>query len=145
MAFSFSLASLLRLRESIERQEELALQRILVEISQVQHRVDAVIADIERARRQVDRAMQQIVPAIHLESMTNQILDAVQLKQELLVSLAQLHQKRDLQSRKFREAHNSRRMLSDMQARQIESYLQERARAEQKALDDLFAHRSRRN
>lgn len=144
MAFQFTLATVLRLKRSIEKQEELALQKILVQISQVRHEADTLTADIARARQSLDKAMQQPLPAVQVESMIDQINDAIRRKQALLDSLAELHRQREMQTRKYQASHNSRKMLSDMEARQRDAYVQERVRAEQKFLDEIFASRAQR-
>jgi len=144
MAFQFPLAAVLRFRESIEKQEELALRKIFVEISQAQHRIDELTAEIVRARQSLEQAMQQVLPAVHIVSMTSQIDGATHRKRELLDSQAELERRREMQNRKYQAAHNSRKTLSDMQARQQDAYMQERARAEQKAVDDIFASRAQR-
>lgn len=145
MPFQFPLATVLRFKRSVEKQEELALQKILVAMSQVQHQVDTLTTDIARARESLDQALQQLLPAVHVESMIDQINGALGRKQELLDSLAELHRQREMQTRKYQAAHNSRKMLSDMQARQRDAYGQERARAEQKFLDEIFVSRTHRN
>lgn len=145
MGFQFSLAAVLRLKQAVEKQEELALQKILAEIAQVHHQIERLAADVTRARRLLDQAMQQLVSAADIESTTRQIAGAMQHKQELMNSLAELHRRRETQTRKYQAAHNSRKMLSDMETRQRDAYGQERARIDQKFLDDIFVSRSQRS
>ena len=45
----------------------------------------------------------------------------------------------------YQLAHRNRQMLTDMSTRQREAYDQERVRAEQKFLDDIFAARLQRS
>jgi len=93
MGFKFPLATVLRLKQSIERQEELALQRILLDISRVQHQIEALTSDIAHARQLMDQAMQRMLPAILVQSMTSQIDGAVKRRQELVHALSELRQK----------------------------------------------------
>ena len=145
MGFRFPLAAVLRVKQSIEKQEELVLQKVLLEISQVQHQIDDLTLDIVRARQLRDQAMQQMIAAIELDSMSNQIKDAMDRRQELIHSLGELRRKRELQNRRYQTARNNREMLSEMQARQKDAYAQESARAEQRFFDEIFASRARRN
>lgn len=145
MAYRFPLATVLRVKQSMEKLEELALQKIFVEMSQVRQQIELLTADIVRARQSLDEAMQQVLPAVEIESRTNGINLAAHRKQELLNALADLNQKREMQSRKYHAAHRSRTVLSDLQARQKDAYEQERARNEQKFIDEIFASRSQRS
>jgi flagellar biosynthesis chaperone FliJ len=65
-------------------------------------------------------------------------------KKALIESLAALDRERDIQTRRYQAAHRDRQMLSDMSARKKEAYEQERTRAQQKFLDDIFATRAQR-
>jgi len=145
MAFKFPLATVLRLQQSIERQEELALEKILVKITEVQRRIDTLAADITRARLRLEEEMQQTLPAGEVDTMTTQIENAIGHRQELVASLAELHREREAQTQKYLTAHQSRRTLGDMQDRQREAYLQERNRVEQRFVDDVFASRAQRS
>ena len=145
MAYKFPLATVLRVKLSLEKVEELALQKILVEMSQVRHQIEMLTTDIARARQLLDEAMQQVIPAVEIESTTNRINLAVHRKGELLNLLAELNQKREVQTRKYHAAHRSSRVLSDLQVRQLDIYEQERARAEQKFIDEIFGARAQRS
>lgn len=144
MAYRFPLAAVLRLRQTLERQEERALQKIVAELSLLQQRIVTLTDDIARARQLLEQAIQRSLAAADIESMTMQIDGSIKHKQELLQSLAELQQKRDAQNRKYQAAYNNRKMLSDMQARQIEAYEQDRDRTEQKQIDEIFAFRAHR-
>jgi len=145
MGFKFSLAAVLRLKQSIEKQEELALQKVLVEISQVQHRMEALTADILHARQLLEQAMREMLPAVLVESMTNRIEGAMDRKQELSHALAELSRQREIQLRKYQAARNNCQMLHDMHARQQDAHAREREHAEQKFLDEIFAARAQRS
>jgi flagellar FliJ protein len=145
MAFKFSLATLLRVRQSIERQEELALQEILVKIAAVQRRIDTLANDLARTRQKLEEEMRQTLSAGEIDAITRQIEAALGRRQELVESLEELQRQREAQTRKFQAAHQRRRTLSDMHDSQLETYLQERARAEQKFVDDVFGARAQRN
>jgi flagellar biosynthesis chaperone FliJ len=69
---------------------------------------------------------------------------ALERKKALVESLLPLERQRAAQTATYQAAHRDRQMLSDMAARQRDAYELERARSEQKALDDIFAARASR-
>lgn len=144
MAFEFKLAPLLRVKQSIERQEELALQEILVRIAEVQRRIDALASDVAGARQQLEQKMRQTLTAGEVDAITKQIEGALVRRQDLVDSLEELLRQRETQTRKYQEAHQRRRTLSDMRDSQRETWLHERARVEQKFVDDVFGARAQR-
>lgn len=144
MAYKFPLAAVLRVKESMERLEELALQKIIVEMSQVQHQIDSLNDDIARSRKSLEVSMQQFLPAAHIELMMNPINLAAHRKEELLALLAELNHKRETQTRKYQAAHRNTRALSDLKTRLQDAHEQERARAEQKFIDEIFGARAQR-
>lgn len=145
MAYKFPLQAVLRVRQTVERQEERALQQIVAEITLLQQRILALTADIARGRQLLEQSIQQSLAAADVESMTLQIDGSIKHKRELLQSLAELQRQRAVQNQKYQAAYNNRKMLSDMQARQMEVYEQERARTEQKQVDEIFSFRAHRH
>jgi flagellar FliJ protein len=145
MAFRFSLATVLRFRESVEKREELALQKILLEMARVRREIERITADIAAAHEARNRAMQNPLPASHVQGMLNDAEVAKERRKNLLQALAGLEKQHQLQTQKYQASHRDRQMLSDMRARKQDVYEQERARATQKFLDDIFAARSHRN
>jgi flagellar export protein FliJ len=144
MAFRFPLASVLSYRESVERREELALQKILMEMAQVRQTIDQLTGQIAQAQKTIERVMQKALPAVQMQSMLNQANAAIERKRALIAALEALEQKREQQLRAYQDAHRSRRMLSDMAKQRRTAWDQERAKSQQKFLDDIFAARARR-
>jgi flagellar FliJ protein len=145
MAFRFSLASVLRVRESIERREELALQKAEHELARVRRRIDELTGEIAKAVDEREKALQQEIQAHRLQSMDAEISAAGEAKQTLLETLQTLQQQRDAQMKLYQAAYNGRRMLTDLSAQQKTEYEQEQDHAQQKRLDDIFASRWQRN
>lgn len=145
MAFRFTLATVLRFRESVEKREELSLQRILLEMARVQREIEQISNAIVTAQAAREQAMLNPLPASHLHGMLNDAEAAVERKKKLIQALAALEHQHRLQATKYQAAHRDRQMLSDMKAKKRDAYEQERARATQKFLDDIFAARSMRN
>ena len=145
MAFRFSLASVLRVRESIERREELALQKAEQELARVRRRIDELTGEIAKAVEAREKALQQPIQAYKLQSMDAEINAGAEAKQTLLETLQTLQQQRDAQMKLYQAAYNGRRMLTDLSAQQKTEYELEQDRAQQKRLDDIFASRWQRN
>ena len=143
MAFRFSLATVLRFRESVEKREELALQKILMEMARIRREIEQVNAAIATAQNARNEAMQNPLPASHLQDMLSEIEAAVVRRDKLRETLQALDRQRVLQTQRYQAAHRDRQMLSDMRTRQRDAYEQQQARATQKFLDDIFAARSR--
>ncbi len=144
MGFHFSLDTVLRFRESLEQREELALQKIQLDIAGVRHAIEQTAAEIARAQKARENAMQEAMPAAHLQAMLSEAESAVERKKQLSATLRELEQKRAEQMKAYQSAHRKRRMLTDMEARQLEAFEQERSRTQQKQLDDLFGSRHQR-
>jgi|SRR5580698_2703870 flagellar export protein FliJ len=145
MAFRFTLATVLRFRESVEKREELALQRILLEMARVRREIERITAEIAAAHEARNRAMQNPLPASYIQGLLNDTETAAERRRNLVQALAALEKQHLLQTQKYQAAHRDRQMLSDMKAKKRDVYEQERARATQKVLDDIFAARSHRN
>jgi flagellar export protein FliJ len=143
--FRFSLASVLRVRESIERREELALQRVEMEVVRVKHRIDELTDELARAGEARENALRNSIPAYDLQSMDAQMNAALEAKQTLFDTLQTLQQQRDAQMKLYQVAYNGRQMLTDLLEQKKSEYKQEQDHAQQKRIDDLFASRWQRN
>lgn len=144
MAFRFSLATVLRYRESLEKREELELQKLLLECARIRREIDRVTEEIANAQEARSKAMLQPVPALHIQTMLNAIDSMTDRRKALAVSLDAVEQDRERQAQKYQVAHRDRQMLTDMRERYHDAYEQEHDRAQQKMLDDLFAARAQR-
>jgi flagellar export protein FliJ len=144
MTFRFSLAQVLRVRESIEKREEQALQRAEQEVRQTQRRIEELTAEMTKVEHARAEALLRSVRAIDLQGMQAEMAAAAEARQTLLETLETLHQQRDLQLKLYQDAHNGRQMLTDLEEEHRAEYEAEQTRAQQKRLDDLFAARSQR-
>lgn len=145
MAFRFSLATVLRYRDSVEKREEIALQKLLMEIARTRLQIEQLTREIAHAQESLNKALQQPISAVHLRSMIAAVNFIVDRRTALIESLVPLERQREIQMQAYQAAHRDRKMLSEMAIRQRESYEQERARREQKFVDDIFAARARRS
>jgi flagellar export protein FliJ len=145
MAFRFSLATVLRLRESIERREENALKKIQLEMARVSRQIDELNAKIAGAQVERDTELRQPMPAGHLQAMLAETQSTVETRDALQETLRELDLQRRKQLKVYQTAHRDHEMLIDMRNRQRDAYLQEQARLQQKYLDDIFIARHHRN
>lgn len=144
MGFEFTLATVLRYRQSVEKQEELLLSRVLAELSQVRSSIESLTFAIESARNSLADAMRQTIPAVEVAAMTRGIDELLAGRQKLLESEANLAKQCEAQYEKYLAAHSSRKALTEMQVQQLEQYELEHARLEQKRLDEIYAARAQR-
>jgi flagellar export protein FliJ len=144
MAFRFSLESVLRVRESIERREERALKKIQMEMARVSNQIEELNARIGRAQGERNEALQQPMPASHLQAMLSQTDSAVAARDALQATLRGLEEQRKQQMKVYQAAHRDHETLIEMRSQQRTAYLQEQTRMEQKYLDDLFVARRQR-
>ncbi|HVT99996.1 MAG TPA: flagellar FliJ family protein [Acidobacteriaceae bacterium] len=145
MAFRFTLASVLGVRESLERLEELALARIQLEMARVRHEIEKTNADLAEAQRVREESMRKPIPAAQLQSMLHAADAAAERKAKLIESLVLLEKQRGEQMRAYQAARRGRQVLSDLREQHLEAWEQEQARTQQKVLDDIFASRNQRN
>ena len=145
MTFHFPLSSVLRLRESIEKREEVALQTIQLEVARVRHRIDELTEEMTRAWEERERALQKTVQANCLQTMQAEINAAVEARKILFETMQVLKRQRSVQMNNYKVAHSQRRMLTDLLAEKKAAYEQQRTRLQQKALDDIAAARWQRS
>jgi flagellar export protein FliJ len=144
LAFRFTLAQVLRVRESVERREELALQRAELEVARAQRRIEELSEEIAKTGKARDEAILRSIQAFELQCMNAEMNALAAAREQVFATLQTLTQKRDVQRRAYQAAHNARQMLTDMSAQQRAEYDQEQTRAQQKRLDDIFAARLQR-
>jgi len=145
MTFHFPLSSVLRLRESIEKREEVALQTIQLEVARVRHRIDELTEEMTRAWEERERALQKTVQANCLQTMQAEINAAVEARKILFETMQVLKRQRSVQMNNYKVAHSQRRMLTDLLAEKKAAYELQRTRLQQKALDDIAAARWQRS
>ena len=145
MAFRFTLAQVLRVRQSIERREELALQRAELEVARARRRIEELTDNLAKAGKARDEAILQPMQAFELQCMNAEISSIAAQREAVFAALQTLIQQRDVQRKTYQSAHTARQMLTDMSSQQKTEYEQEQTRAQQKRLDDIFASRLKRD
>jgi len=144
MPFHFTLEQVLRVRESIERREELALQRAEMEVARVCRRIEELTEDLAAANGKRDEALKGPMQAYLLQGMEAEIKAIIEARQTMTDALKIVRGQRDQQMKIYQAAHNSRRMLTDLEKQQRTEYEVGEVKAQQKKIDDLFAARVQR-
>jgi len=138
MAFQFSLDAVLRLRQSLERQQESLLREANQQMAALQLRIDDLNAqmsiDAEREARQLASALSAAE------------LQFIRLCRSLLLSqrsglekrLAAAQAARDSRMASFRQARQQREVLETVRQTQAQVYRQNEDRQSQRHLDDLL-------
>jgi flagellar export protein FliJ len=141
MAFKFPLATVLQVRESIEKREERALQQLMGEIYRVQREIDELANAVAKSYEARELAMRQPIPAADLQAMLQQARATDEKRLQLLGTLHVLEQRRDEQLKIYQAAHRDHEAILSMFQEQRHAYEQEQLRTQQKNLDDIFASR----
>jgi flagellar export protein FliJ len=144
MPFRFTLATVLRVRESVQRQEERALQKILFEMARVAHQIDRLSTEISAACDDEERAMQRPIPASQVQLLVWKKQAAVEKRTAFIRHLQVLEQERDRQLQCYHAAYRNSETLIELRNSQQENYALKKARDDQKRLDDIFAARRQR-
>jgi flagellar export protein FliJ len=145
MAFRFTLAAVLKLRESLEKQEYSKLLKVRKEIADLEGAIQArweheLLAE-EKRKTELGRGM----PASHLQDFYEKAHALQQQREILKVTLKETEKKREEQLKRYRGARQGREMLEKLREQQYSEYLQEKNKQEQALVDDLFLARLKRH
>ena len=145
MAFRFTLATVLRVRESIERREERALQRIQLEMARVARQIEELNEALKKAYEAREQALRHAMSAVELQTMLYQAQATVAAKNALLLTLQKLEEQRLKQMKVYQAAHRDHETMINLFNEQRDMYEVEQVRAQQKYLDDIFMGRRHRS
>jgi len=143
MAYRFTLAAVLKLRESIEErdlhlleltQHEIAHKLRLLEITQEQEQAEIATRERELSAGTY-AALVDVVEAVQRRLRERQ--------REMEKSLAELQLRRQKQLATYESSRRDRQVLSELRDRQREEYDARAARHEQRVADDMFLARHR--
>ena len=144
MGFRFPLASVLQFRESIEKREELALQKVQFEVARVRRRIDELTEELAKASDEREESLQRWMQACQLKDLQDEMNSAVVAKRALSETLVTLKSQRDTHMKLYQAARVNRRMLTDLLEQQRNAWEQNQLRIQQKTLDDIFVARLQR-
>ena len=142
MAFLYSLQTLLRLRQSLERQEEQRLFALAALVARLRAEIEQLKQeDIEARRAQIGEMADVILGAsLHFASVRGTAMDNARRKLEL--QLEDAERKHLAQLRAYQAARQKREILEGLRERQEAAYELEYARHEQQTADEAFLTRS---
>ncbi len=142
MAFRYSLQSLLRLRQSLERQEEQRLFALAALVARLRAEIEELKQEDVGIRRAQIREMADgtLGASLHFASACGGALDMVRKKLEL--QLEEAERKRLTQLRAYKAIRQKREILEGLRERQEAAYEVESARHEQQNVDEAFLIRS---
>ncbi len=144
MGFQFSLAAVLRVRESVEKREGEMLRKIQAEIALLTHHIEEHRAVMLNTSKVQERALLATIPAGQLHTMIWEQKSAFEKLQVMQQQLRVLEKRKGEQLIVYQAAHRNCEMLTEMRERKHQDYLVSQAREQQKRLDDLFIIRWRR-
>jgi len=143
MGFRFPLSTVLRIRESIENREEIALKAIQQETARLRRTIGELNLHITEGYQELEKVMQHPLKAREMQMILGELERAGTKRQDLLLELeVSLHKQRE-QLRTYRAAVRGRQTLSEMLAQKRAEYAQKQERIQQRFLDDVFAARSK--
>ena len=138
MAFRFTLAPLLRLRQSIEHQRTLKLQEANLQVSRAQEK----LAQLERSfaeSAQADAvALQAGRTAAELQFASVLRENLHLFRQELHSDILKLEDLRQQALGEYHQAYREREVLETLRAREHRVYQQEQLRRQQQELDATY-------
>jgi hypothetical protein len=132
-------------RESIEKREERALQRIQLEMARVARQIEELNESLKNAHETREQALRRAMPAGELQAMLYQAQTAVETRNALLLKLQQLEEQRLKQMKIYQAAHRDHETMINLFNEQRDLYEVEQDRAQQKYLDDIFMGRRHRS
>lgn len=139
MAFEFSLAAVLRYRQSLEERERLRLQSLHARrtaLLREVHETREARAHWQTSIRQ--RLQQAPTPAVEVQLATACCDGLERRQQQLQAGLLQLQVEITAQARRYQEQHQKREALESLRDLRLGEYRLLQRRREQAALDELF-------
>jgi flagellar export protein FliJ len=143
MSFRFSLAPLLRYRQVIEYQRELALAVAIQRVNSLQIQISEVLRQKSAIAEDSLREMGEGLAASQLHFDIERRLSLNLQLARLQKDLSAASEIRSLAQREFHRANRERESLDAVRQTQLEVYQQHQVRKQQAQADDLFLLRRR--
>ena len=138
MAFQFPLESLLRFRQSLERQQEILLQQANFQAAELRRMIAALerAAGEIRASNATDLRAGTCAAELHFNALRLSMLAERRLKIE--AALVQAEERCALRRQALQHSRQQREIIDSLRKRQLHSYEDLQKKREQRRLDDLF-------
>jgi len=138
MAFRFPLETVLRLRQNLERQQELLLYKANQEVLGLKRQIEELDAGMaaNAQRRCLQLQAGVSVAELQFDLLCDETL--LRFRGALQARLAKAESARDSQAEAFRHARRRREAIETLRTHQLQLYRQHAARQDQRRADDLF-------
>ncbi|MBI3476230.1 MAG: hypothetical protein HY010_10885 [Acidobacteria bacterium] len=144
MPFRFSLAAVLRIRESLEHKEQLALEQCYRQLFSLQQHLSKQDEHISRIRAGYEELVMRGSKAADLQELLEQRFQAERQREAILQQLTEAQEKLRQQIDRYRSARQQRETVGQVRSSRFEEYQKRESLAEQKGRDDLFLLRRQR-
>ncbi len=141
MAFRFSLATVMRMREIAEQREERLLGQILARINLNRQTLSELGARREELLRAREALLKLTTSAAELLVFQGQLQAVEELQLEGAQQLGKLTVLRDQQMKVYERAHRDRELLAGLRQDQFEHFTRRQNLQEQRMMDDNFSSR----
>ncbi|MFI5090983.1 MAG: flagellar export protein FliJ [Terriglobales bacterium] len=138
MAFRFTLAPLLRLRQSIERQRTLKLQEANLQVSRAQETLAQLERSLSDSAQSDSAGLQAGRTAADLQFASLIRENLHRFRQQLQSDIRKLELLRQQALAEYDQAYRDREVLETLRARQRRAYQQEQLRRRQQELDATY-------
>jgi flagellar export protein FliJ len=144
MAFKFSLATVLRLREIAEEREERLLMQIRQQIAQSHQELMDLDARCKAVIAHRESQLAAQIPATELQDSYLQIAVLEERKKVVREHLTKLEMLRVQQMKVYETAHRNREVIEQIREEKLEDFKREQVRRDQHLMDDNFSARKAR-
>jgi flagellar export protein FliJ len=138
MAFRFSLEAVLRLRQGMERQQELRLRAAHQQVARVRHGIERIDHALGEAEQRSSSTLASGTTSAELRFGLQSEGALLQHREKLGAELTRLAKLRDQQAEIFRRARRERETIESLRDQQLREYKRDTLRREQRKVDDLF-------
>jgi flagellar export protein FliJ len=138
MAFRFPLEVLLRVRQGLERQEELRLHDANLRVAMLRQQIEDVDGEMENIEVRRKPQMESGISAAELQFDVLCCSVLAEQKHALEKQLVEAEAFRHFCSEAFREARRQREVMDTLRCHQLQDYTLRESRRDQRRLDDLF-------
>jgi len=138
MAFRFPLQAVFHFRQSIEHQQELRLRAANQLVARTRHLIEQLDTRVEEMRNRQSHELGSGTTAAELCFALECESVLLHHRQTLQGELARLQRLRDEQQKIFQQARRERETFESLRDHQFQEYERNRARREQREVDDLF-------
>lgn len=138
MAFRFPLEVLLRVRQGLERQQELRLQEANHRIAALRRQIEDVVGEVDEI---IIRRRPQLASGISAAELQFDVLcrSVLTTRRDVLdKQLIDAEAHRSSCNADFQQGRRQREVMDTLRLHQLQDYNQQQARRDQRRLDDMF-------